>query len=140
MTATVADVSDNRARAANCAHPARVQGFSLEVTDLGQAHGAAHQDALLKTLADAAVKRLTEQKATDVTRTEPTKAQKFGASTGKWLKIDYKDADGLARTSMIFVLWGEKYTVSAVAEFRHRDRDDVAPRVMNIVKSVRPLQ
>ena len=92
----------------------------------------------MKTLADDADKRFTDRKATDLKRTEP-KAQKFGSSDGKWLRINYNDSEGVARTCMIFVLSGEKYTVSAVAEFRDQDKEDVGPWVMNALRSIRPL-
>jgi hypothetical protein len=68
------------------------------------------------------------------------KAQKFGSSDGKWLRINYDDSEGVARTCMIFILSGEKYTVSAVAEFRDQDKDDVSPWVMSALASVRPLE
>ena len=41
---------------------------------------------------------------------------------------------------MVFVLSGEKYTVSAVAEFRDQDKEDVGSWVMNALGSIRPLQ
>ena len=133
-----AKVIDNKGKDLRIAQIVHELGFSLEITDLGQALDAKHQDELLKTLADNAVKRFTDRKATDLKRTEP-KAQKFGSSDGKWLKINYNDSEGVARTCMVFVLSGEKYTVSAVAEFRDQDKEDVRPWVMNALGSIRPL-
>ena len=121
-----AKVIDNKGKDLRIAQIVHELGFSLEITDLGQALDAKHQDDLLKTLADDAVKRFTDRKATDLKRTEP-KDRKFGPSDGKWLKINYTDSEGAARTCMVFVLSGEKYTVSAVAEFRDQTRRTWAP-------------
>ncbi len=134
-----AKVIDNKGKDLRIAQIIHELGFSLEITDLGQALDAKHQDKLLKALADDAVKRFTDRKAADLKRTEP-KAQKFGSSDGKWLQISYNDSEGVARTCMVFVLSGEKYTVSAVAEFRSQDREDVGPWVMNALRSIRPLK
>ncbi len=136
MWAKVVDNKDKDLRVVQIIHDL---GFSLAITDLGRALDVKHQDDLLKTLADDAEKRFTNRKATDLTRTEPTKAQKFGAAERKWLKISYKDSEGVARSCMIFVITGEKFTVSAVAEFRDLDKDDVGSWVMNALGSIRPL-
>ena len=45
----------------------------------------------------------------------------------------------MARACMIFVLSREKYTVTAVAEFRDLDTEDVKPWVMSALESTRPL-
>ncbi len=134
-----AKVIDNKGKDLRIAQIIHDLGFSLEITDLGQALNAKLQDELLKALADNAVKGFTDRKASGLKRTEP-KSQKFGSSDGKWLGIDYNDAEGVARTCMIFVLSGEKYTVSAKAEFRSQDRGDVGPWVMNVLRSIRPLK
>ena len=133
-----AKVTDNKGKDLRIAKIDHELKFSLEITDLGQPLDAPHQDVLLKTLADHAVQRFTNRKATELKRAEP-KVQKFGSSDGKWLRIGYKDSEGTARTCMIFVLSGEKYTVSAVAEFRDQDKEDVRPWVMNALESIRPL-
>jgi len=134
-----AKLIDNKGKDLRIAQIIHELGFGLQITDLSQALDAKHQDELLKTLADNAVQRFTDRKATDLKRTE-LNAMKFGSSTGKRLKISYNDSEGVARTCMIFVLSGEKYTVSAVAEFRDQDRDDVGPWVMHALGSIRPLQ
>lgn len=136
MWAKVIDNKDKDLRLAQIIHEL---GFSLAITDVGHVLNAKHQDDLLKTVADGAVKRFTDRKATDLKRTEP-KARKFGFSAGKWLSINYNDSEGVARTCMVFVLSGEKYTVSAVAEFRDQDKEDVGAWVMNAIGSIRPLQ
>ncbi len=134
-----AKVIDNKRKDVRRATILHDLAFSLEITDLGQALDAKRQDDLLKTLAENAEKRLSDHKATDLKST-PSKARKFGPSDCKWLMINYKDPEGVARTCMIFVLSGEKYTVSAVAEFRDQDQEDVLPWVKNALASIRPLQ
>jgi len=133
-----AKVVDNKGKDLRIAQIVHELGFSLAITDLGHALDAEHQDKLLKALADDAVKRFTDRKAVELTRTDP-KSQKFGVSDGKWLKIKYNDSEGVARSCMVFVLSGEKYTVSAVAEFRDQDQEDVGAWVMNALRSIRPL-
>ena len=122
----VAKVIDNNRKDLRTAQIVHELGFSFTITDIGHALDARHRDDLLKTLADDAEKRFTDQQATALKRMQP-KAQKFGHSDSKWLKISYNDVAGVARTCMIFVLSGEKYTISAVAEFRDQDKDDVGP-------------
>ena len=133
-----AKVTDNKGKDLRIAQIVHELGFSLLITDLGHVLDEKHRDELLKTLADDAEKRFTDRKATDLKRTQP-KVQKFGPSAGKWLKIGYTDPEGAARTCLIFVLSGEKYTVSAVAEFRDQDKEDVGPWVMSALGSVRLL-
>lgn len=135
----LAKVTDNKRKDLRIVQIVHELGFSLEITDLGQALDAKHQDDLLKTLTENAVKRFTDHKATDLKQMAP-KAQKFGSSDGKWLRINYSDSEGVARTCMIFVLSGEKYTVSVVAEFRDQDKEDVGSWVMSALGSIRPLQ
>ena len=134
-----AKVIDNKRKDLRFAQIIHELGFSLEITDLGHALDATHRDELLKTLADDLEKRFSNHRATGVKRTEP-KAQKFGPSNSKWVKISYNDSEGTARTCMICVLSGEKYTVSAVSQFRDVDREDVGPWVMNALGSIRPLE
>ncbi len=134
-----AKVIDNKSRDLRVVRIVHDLGFSLTITDLGHALDVKHQDDLLKTLADDAVKRFSDRKATDLKRTEP-KDRKFGSSAGKWLSINYNDSEGVARTCMVFVLSGEKYTVSAVAEFRDQDKEDVGAWAMNALRSIRPLE
>ena len=133
-----AKVIDNKRKDLRIAQIVHELGFSLEITDLGQALNTKQQDELLKTLAENAVKRFTDRKAADLKRTE-LKAVKIGPSDCKRLRINYTDREGVARTCMLFVLSGEKYTVSAVAEFRDLDGDDVKPWVMNALESIQPL-
>jgi hypothetical protein len=136
MSAKVADDKGKDLRIAQIDHEL---GFSLEITDLGQALDAKHQDELLKTIADAAVKRFTDSKATGLKRAEP-KAGKYGPSEGKSLEINFNDSDGAACSCLVFVLSGEKYTVGAVARFQEQDRENVRPWVLNALRSIRPLQ
>ena len=134
-----AKVIDNKRKDVRRATILHDLAFSLEITDLGQALDAKHQDDLLKTLAENAEKRLSDHKATDLKSTQP-RARKFGSSDGKWLMINYKDSGGVARTCMVFVLSGERYTVGAVAEFRDQEQEDALPWVKNALGSIRPLQ
>jgi hypothetical protein len=134
-----AKVIDNKGKDLRIAQIVHELGFSLSITDLGRALDSKHQDELLKTLEDNAEKRFGDRKATNLKRTE-LKPMKFGSSDGKRSMITYTDSDGVARTCVIFVLSGEKYTVSAVAEFRDQDKEDVGSWVMNALGSIRPLQ
>ncbi len=136
MWATVTDNKRKDLRIAQIDHELK---FRFTIMDLGNVLNAEQQDKLLKTLAEDAVKRFTERKATDLKPTKP-KAQKFGPSDGRWLRINYNDSEGVLRTCMIFVLSGEKYTVSAVAEFRDVDKEDVGSWVMSALGSIRPLE
>ena len=135
MWAKVKDNKDKDLRIAQIVHEL---GFSLTITDLGHALPAEGQERLLKVLADSAAKRFTDSGATALTRTE-LKAMKFGHSDGKRSMISYKDPEGVARTCVVFVLSGEKYTVGAVAEFRDQDQEDVGSWVGNALRSIRPL-
>ncbi|MEI8372821.1 MAG: hypothetical protein WCJ35_08310 [Planctomycetota bacterium] len=134
-----AKVTDNKRKELRIAQIDHELGFSFTIMDLGNVLDAEQQDKLLKTLAEDAVKRFTDRKATDLKPTIP-KVQKFGPSDGRWLKINYNDSEAVARTCMIFVLSGKKYTVSAVAEFRDQDKEDVGSWVMSALGSIRPLE
>ncbi len=133
----VATAYDNQGRDLRVARIVHDLGFSMEIRDFGQELGDKHEDELLKTLADDAVKRLKDNKAGAVTQSK-TNTKKFGVSNGKWSKIGYTDAKGVARSCIIFVLSGEKYTVSAVAEYQDQYLEDVGPWMGNILASIRP--
>jgi hypothetical protein len=134
MKAKVIDDKGKDRRVAQIVHEF---GFGLTLGDEGRFLDAKHQEELLKTIADDATKHYTDHGATKLTRSE-TKEQRFGASDGKWLRIGYTDAAGVARTTMIFVLSGKSYTVSAVVEYRDQDKDDVGPWAMNALASIEP--
>ncbi len=133
-----AKVIDNKRKDLRIVQILHELGFSHEITDLGQPLNAKHQDDLLKALADSAVKRFTDRKATDLKRVE-LKTMKMGSSDCKRMRINFRDSEGVARTCMIFVLSGEKYTVTAVAEFRDVDEEDMRPWVTNALGSIQPL-
>jgi hypothetical protein len=133
-----AKVVDNKRKDLRIARIIHELGFSLEITDPGRVFDGKQQDDFLKTEADEVEKRLKDSKATGVRRTDP-KSQKLGSSNGKWLRITSTDSDEVARTCMVFVLSGERYTVCAVCEFRDQDREDVSSWVMSALGSVRQL-
>ena len=134
MWARVKDNKDKELRVATIIHEL---GFSLVVTDLGRPLDEKRRDDLLKTVADAAEQRFKDRNAKNINRTPPSKVQKYGVSQGKWLTIRYKDPEDVARSCMVFVLWGDTYTVSVVAEFRDQDKEDVRPWAMNAIGSIR---
>ena len=136
MSAKVADDKGKDIRTALVTHNL---GYSLRITDMGHVLDAAGKDKLLKKLADAAEKHYTDAKAANLVRTEP-KSQKFGSSNGKWLKFTFKNEQGQAATSMIFVLSGDNYTVAHEAEFRDQDSEEALPWMKNALLSIRPLQ
>ena len=90
----VATAYDNQGRDLRVARIVHDLGFSMEIRDFGQELGDKHEDELLKTLADDAVKRLKDNKAGAVTQSK-TNTEKFGVSNGKWSKIGYTDAKGV---------------------------------------------
>jgi hypothetical protein len=130
-----AKVDDNKAKDLRIAQIDHL-GCHLTVTDMGRFLDVKHQDELMKTLEQDAVKRYTDRKAANLKRT--AKDVKLGSSEGKGLRITYDDAEGVARTCMIFVLSGKSYTLSAVAEFRDQDKDDIS-WAMSALGSIRPL-
>lgn len=134
MVATAHDNEGKEVRTVRIVHDL---GFSMEIRDFGQNLGAKLEDELLATLTKDMVQSLTQRKVTALKQTPP-KEKKFGASNGKWLKIGYTDANGIARSAIIFVLSGEKYTVSAVAEFQDQYLEEVGPWMGNILASIRP--
>jgi hypothetical protein len=134
-----AKATDDKGRELRIAQIVHELGFSIALTDMGGLLDSKHQDELLKAVADDAVRRYTDRKAVKVSQTDP-KVIKFGSSDGKWLRINYTDADGTARSCMILVLSGKAYTVSAVAEFRDQDKDDALAWVKSALESIRPLE
>jgi hypothetical protein len=134
-----AKVTDSKVKDLRVAQIVHELGFSLTLTDVGHLLDAAHQDELLKALEEDVAKRISDRKAADISRT-PAKALKIGSSEGKGVRITYTDAEGVARSCMIFVLSGKSYTISAVAESRNQDKDDAIPWVMNALGSIRPLE
>ena len=116
-----AKVDDSKGKELRIMQISHELGYSLTVTDPGHALTAEQRDKFLNSLADAALKRIADGKGTDSKRSDP-KSLKIGESDSKWLQITYKDAEGVARTCTVFVVYGDKFTVGAVGEFRDEDK------------------
>ena len=113
-------------------------GFTLRITDVGHQLDTKPADKLLDTLVDEAVKRFVAGKAAKITKKGPM-AQKFGESNGKGTKISFANAAGKARSAMVFVLSGEKYTIAAQIEYGDEQFDDMMPWLRDALSSIRPL-
>ncbi len=138
LPAKVFDNSQGGLRVAQIIHEL---GFTLTVTDFGEMDEA-HRDEVLKTVTNLALKRITKAKATEIQQGE-FKPRTFGQSKGKGLLITYNDSAGTKRNCMICVLAGEngdKYALSAVAEYLDLDKDEVGPWVKAALGSIQPLK
>ncbi len=111
-------------------------GFSILLTDLGKPNDPKAADDTLKMLTESVVATLRDTKATDINVTEPHE-RTFANSSARGKAIRYKDAKDFHHVCLVYVLSGQNFSASCVAEYLENDSDDVLPLIKKTLDSVR---
>jgi hypothetical protein len=133
-----AKVNDDRGKNQRAVKIQHELGFSVLITDLGNRLEPKSQEEILKALTDSLKASYDEQKEGGVEVTAIAE-QKFGNASGPGNKIHYRDEKGFGHTCVTYVLSGEKFSVTCVAQFLDNDRAEVGPLIKKILESLRPL-
>lgn len=111
-------------------------GFSVLLGDLGRALSVPEQEEALRTLRESVVATLRENRAEEIDVTEPHE-RKFANSSARGETIRYRDPNGFARVSLLYVLAGPKHGATCVVNYLERDGDNVLPLVKKLLDSIR---
>jgi hypothetical protein len=133
-----AKVTDDRGKDQRAVKIQHELGFSVLITDLGVRLEPKAQAEVLKAVTDSLKASYDEQKAGRVEVTA-IPARKFGEAGGAGNKLHYYDEKGFGHTCVAYVLSGEKFSVTCVAQFLENDRAEVVPLIRKILESLRPL-
>jgi hypothetical protein len=121
-------ISDDRGERIRTATLKHELGFSLAVTELGNVLDAAGRQQVLDTLKASLEQSFREAKATDLV-VGKVQERKFASVDAKGLTIQYQDASGLARSCLLYVLDGKRFTASCIVQFLDDDHEAVLPLV-----------
>lgn len=110
-------------------------GFSVLLTMLGNRSEAKDQAPLLTALADSVAETYKEMK---VKQLDVGKAQerKFAHTTARGLTIRYRDAQDFEHVCLVYLVSGDKFSASCVAQYLAADADDVVPLIKRMIDSL----
>jgi hypothetical protein len=134
-----AKVADDRGRDLRVVQIKHVLGFSVALTDLGQALDAKRQEAFVKMLTKLVSDQAKQQKAEELAVTALRKLN-FQGAAAQGSKIHYRDPVGTEHTALAYLLTGENFAATCVVEFRDKDGDDVKPLIKKLLNSIRSLK
>jgi hypothetical protein len=132
--AEVADGGGDSVRTVTLKHEL---GYTLVVSDVGGEMTAAARDQVRETLEKSMQRSFREAQSEDI-KIAPRHERKFAHARGDGVTIQYHDAQGRARTCLIYVLAGQGFTASAIVQFADADHEDVLPLVKKTLDSVSP--
>lgn len=113
-------------------------GYTMLVTDFGAPLPPESEEKTLKLVADSVVSGLRASAAEGIQVDQPH-AHQFPAAAGRGVVIRYRDAQDYEHVSLVYLLTGEKFAASVVAQYFQRDADNVLPGIRKTIESVGPL-
>ena len=114
-------------------------GFNMRIAELGGPLEPKAQDEALKILTETLVDTYKQMKVAKLTVGKPQE-RKFEGTAGRGVVIRYNDAQEFGHTSLVYVLAGQKFTVSCIVQYLDNDSDDVLPLIRKTLDSFRPAQ
>ncbi len=134
------EVQDDRGRPQRTARLTHEMGFTMLISDLGDAPlGAEVQQEAIQLLADSVAETLRQQKARDLVVGRPQPKQ-FRGTTGLGVTIHHRDSEDLGRTCYVYILNHPKFAVSCVVQFLDNDLDDIRELVGLTLGSFAPVR
>ena len=125
------------------AHPtARIQhelGFTMLITDLGQALDDESQARALKLLQESTLEGYQKAGMEQITVAE-FPGREFGGSVGRGVMIRYLDGQRLGHTCLIYLMTGSTFTGYCVIEYFDADEANVIPRAKKTLDSIRAIR
>jgi len=140
-----ARVTDDRGQRTRIVQIRHELGFTLTLSDLGQAMEAADREKVLAALKAEALEMCEKRHGQALEVGEPREA-KFQGAAARGLRVHFRDLtlsldpkedDGY--TCWGYVLYGPKFTVSCLAEFPDKYKDDCLPVIKKVLDSIRAL-
>jgi hypothetical protein len=120
-------------------------GFTLTLTDPGQAMEAEDREKVLTALKDSLAELCTKRHGEALEVGEP-REPKFQGAAARGCRIHFRDPtlspdpkEDVGYTCFAYVLYGPKFTVSCLIEYRDKYKDDCVPVIKKVLDSIRAL-
>jgi hypothetical protein len=110
-------------------------GYTILVSDVGGEMKQAARDQVRETLQKSMERSIREAQAEDI-KIAPRHERKLAHASAEGETIQYHDAQGRARTCLVYVLAGQGFTASAIVQFQDSDHEDVLPLVKQTLDSI----
>lgn len=110
-------------------------GFTLLLTHLGDRRDAKDQEQILTLLADSVTETYKELKAKQLDVGKPQE-RKFAHTTARGLTIRYRDERDYEHVCLVYLVSGDKFTSSCLAQYVAVDADDVVPLIKRMLDSL----
>ncbi|MGD0900342.1 MAG: hypothetical protein ABR915_21125 [Thermoguttaceae bacterium] len=142
LPARVADDGEQHIRTVRIKHEL---GFTLTITDLGEAVGAEKREKVLDELKGSAVK-FCDQRNGQAMKVGDLRDAEFQGAAARGLKVHFQDftlsldpREDVGHTCFAWVLYGPKFTASCLIEYPDKFSGDCVPVIRKVLDSIRPL-
>ena len=133
-----ASVQEDRRQSQRMVRIRHELGFSILISDLGRAMEPKEQDESLKLLSGSVSQSFRDSGMKNLKVSDPHE-RKFANSSGRGAVVHYEDSQGIAQTSLVYVLTGSDFSASCIVQYFDGDAENVLPRVKKTLDSVRSL-
>jgi hypothetical protein len=138
-----AQVTENRA-----AHEVTIRhelGFTLTLVDQGMAMEAEDREKILTALKGSLTNLCAKHHGEGLEVGEP-REPKFQGAAARGCRVHFRDLtlsldpkEDVGYTGFAYVLYGPKFTVSCLIDYRDKYKDDCVPAIKKVLDSIRPL-
>ncbi|MEN6496862.1 MAG: hypothetical protein ABFD16_21435 [Thermoguttaceae bacterium] len=131
-----AQVEDDRGRKQRTVKVHHELGYTVLFTDLGQPLEGKDAGEALDILIQSVTKSLTES---GMQRLAPSKPyhREFAGAKARGVTIHYQDKEGFGQACLVYLLVGDRFTGSCIAQYFDKDEETVLPRIKALLDSVR---
>jgi hypothetical protein len=137
-----AQVVDDRGKPSRTVRIRHELGFTLTLTDLGQAMEAEDREKVLTALKDSLAELCAKRHGEALEVGEP-REPKFQGAAARGRRIHFRDptlsldpTEDVGYTCFAYVLYGPKFTVSCLIEYRDKYKDDCVPVIKKVLDSI----
>jgi hypothetical protein len=110
-------------------------GYSIVVSDVGGEMKEAARTQVREALVKSMEGSFRAAKAEEIT-ISPKHDRTFAHASGEGVTIQYQDAQGRARTCLVYVLSGKGFTASVIVQFSDADHENVLPLMKKTLDSI----
>jgi hypothetical protein len=134
-------VEDNRQSQRRSVKLEHELGFTLLITDLGKTIEAESRDKALEILTQSVMNTFrTLGVKEEGTKVERLRDYQFTGAEGRGVRIQHHDAEGIAHTTLVYLLVGKTFTGTCIAQYLDGDSKDVLPLVRKVLDSIQGVE
>lgn len=132
-------VEDNRQRQRRTVVLHHELGFTMLITDLGAPLDEQSRDKALELLSQPMLQSLRDRGIKDAT-VGNLGVHQFEGGEGRGLRIRYRDSQGIAESTLVYIMVGKSFTASCIVQLLDADGDDVLPLIKKTFDSIRAIE